>query len=231
MIAAIQESVRRRQITRVCHFTPERNLVHIAAGGEGILSTRQLKENERAAFTATDLLRLDRHPGHISCSIEFPNMWYFRRARDTDRVFRDWVVLLITPDVLAREGTAFCRRNAAAAAGALVEEGAEAFEAVYAPRVDGQRTWIRGGRHLPACPTDDQAEVLVPDRIPLHDILAIAIRDEEQGRKICSGLECLGLHADAFQYVVAPHFFGDPWTVSTAIRNGTRLPEHTWSPS
>lgn len=230
MIAEIATSAVRRQITRVCHFTPVRNLVHIATGDEGILSTLRLRQDERAAFTPTDLLRLDGYPGHISCSIEYPNMWYFRRVKGAERVFRSWAVLLITPEVLARTGTAFCARNAAAAGGALVGEGIAEFEALYAPRVNGQRTWIRGPRHLSACPTDDQAEVLVPDSIPPHAILAIGVRDSDHARAIASGLDCLGVRPDTFEYIVAPHFFGDPNTVSTAIRNGTRLLEGSWSP-
>lgn len=48
-----------RNITRLCHFTPARNLAHIAAGRVGILSTASLEDNERAAYNQTDIQRLE----------------------------------------------------------------------------------------------------------------------------------------------------------------------------
>jgi hypothetical protein len=49
---------------------------------------------------ATDQKRLDRHDNHISCSIEYPNAWYFRRVKDGDLPFTDWVILFIRPHYL-----------------------------------------------------------------------------------------------------------------------------------
>ena len=59
MIEAIRRDAERRGTTRLCHFTPSRNLQHIAANRAGILATGQLTNDERATFNPTDLLRLD----------------------------------------------------------------------------------------------------------------------------------------------------------------------------
>ena len=95
MNEAIQNDVLRRGITRLCHFTPSRSLAHILATGAGVLPTRLLKEEERLLFNPTDLQRLDGHVDHICCSIEYPNAWYLDRARATETLFRDWVILFV----------------------------------------------------------------------------------------------------------------------------------------
>jgi len=93
VIEAIRQEVAKRRIARLCHFTPSRNLAHIAAGEIGILATRNLQQDERSVLNPTDLQRLDGHTGYISCSIEYPNAWYLDRARAQDTLFRDWVIL------------------------------------------------------------------------------------------------------------------------------------------
>jgi hypothetical protein len=85
MNAAIKKKVRQRGVTRLCHFTPSRNLIHIASGVTGILATKKLEAEERKLYTPTDLLRFDGHAGFISCSLEYPNAWYFDKARGAIR--------------------------------------------------------------------------------------------------------------------------------------------------
>jgi hypothetical protein len=103
----IKIEVQRRGIARLCHFTPSRNLGHILSGTVGVLATERLEKDERHIFTPTDLERLDRHKGHISCSIEYPNAWYFDKARARDILFRDWVILFIHPKYLWMDETRF----------------------------------------------------------------------------------------------------------------------------
>lgn len=67
-----------REVSRICHLTPSRNLVHIATGSDGLLSTQALQTAERREFHQQDLERLDGYPDYISCSIEYPNAWYLR---------------------------------------------------------------------------------------------------------------------------------------------------------
>ena len=142
---SIRGSAARRGITRLCHFTPSRNLGHIAAGLQGILASRHLGDDEKATFNPTDLERLDGYPDHVCCSIQYPNAWYFRTARGQEPLFQEWVVLLIDPFYLWRTGTKFSPRNAAAMHGRLVGEGVHAFEALFAETVQGA-----GGSHVRA---------------------------------------------------------------------------------
>ena len=113
MIQALEEEVYRRNISRLCHFTPSRNLLHIAKGKQGILATSNLEARERAAYNPTDIERLDGRKGHICCSIEFPNIYYLDQCRTRESIFEGWVILLIRKDYLWQDGTLFCPRNAA----------------------------------------------------------------------------------------------------------------------
>jgi hypothetical protein len=171
-------------ISRLCHFTPSRNLAHIIAGRLGILATARLENSERNVFNATDLNRLDGHKNHICCSIEYPNGWYFSSTRSAEQLFKDWVVLLIKPDYLWQPDTLFCARNAAAGYGRYIQAGIAGFRLLYESSVigAGNRTIRRGPKHLPTCPTDNQAEVLIPDCIRLSDVFGIVVQNEDQAR-------------------------------------------------
>ncbi len=223
---AIRASVQGKNISRLCHFTPSRNLMHIAAGKSGILSTSTLEQAERATFNPTDLRRLDGQKSHICCSIEYPNAWYFDRARADNDLFPDWVVLFVDPKYLWQDGTLFCPRNAAAEYGRYISRGPYAFEAMFADEVvgTGRTIYRRTKEQRPACPTDQQAEVLVPDRIALADILGIGVKDEDQAMTERARLKATGVDPDMFRFYVAPHMF-KKYELSDAIKKGLRPPE------
>ena len=229
MNAAIKQSATQRQITRLCHFTPSRNLVHIAADPRGILATSHLEENERAAFNATDLARWDGHKGHICCSVQVPNAWYFRKARTEDRIFRDWVVLFIAPHYLWMDGTKFCHRNAAARGGRDVAAGHAAFEGMFAPRVVGayDREYIRAAERADCLPTDEQAEVLVPDQVVREDVLGIAVKDESQAKREVARLQMLKQQVP--RVVIVKDFFNADW-LSATLRSGSFPTEEEHDP-
>ena len=219
-IASIRASAAHRGITRLCHFTPSRNLGHIAEDRRGVLASQHLDDDEKAVFNPTDLKRLDGHPDHVCCSIQYPNAWYFRTVRGQERLFRDWVVLLIEAHYLWRAGTKFCPRNAAAGHGRLIGEGAKAFEALFAETVEGVHTYRRGPDHPASLPTDEQAEVLIPDHIQRQDVIGIVVRDDAQAGREVSRLELLG--RDPPPILVVPEFF-DPNALSRPLRAG-RIP-------
>ena len=216
-IGSIQASARRRGIMRLCHFTPSRNLGHIANDPHGILASQHLEQDEKTVFNPTDSKRLDGYPDHVCCSIQYPNAWYFRTVRGQERLFPDWVVLLIEAHYLWHTGTKFCPRNAAAQHGRLIGEGAEAFEALFADAVEGQRPLKRGPHHPLFLPTDEQAEVLIPDRIQRQDVIGIAVRDDMQARREVSRLKLLGQNPPSI--VIVPEFF-DPHALSHILRAG-----------
>lgn len=231
MISNIKQEVKRRGITRLCHFTPSRNLVHIMTGQRGILATKHLEQDERSVFTSTDLERHDRHEGHICCSIEYPNAWYFDRAKSRDDLFKDWVVLFIDPKYLWFQGTRFCRRNAASGYGSNVIEGERGFFEMFASSITGaySRNFARSPTHLDCCPTDNQAEVLIPDEVGISDILAIVVPTEIQAKKESVRLDMLGIPDSQYNLKVIPEIF-EPNKLKNFIRSGKRPKETLWTP-
>src|SRR5438094_853946 len=230
MISRIRQSAQQRGISRLCHFTPSRNLPHIAADKKGILATAKLEQDELAVFTTTDKQRFDGFTSHVSCSIEYPNAWYMARAQDNEQIFKDWVVLFIRPYYLWGDGTRFCPRNAAALGGSLVATGVEAFEALFQKSTRGayNRVLVRAQSHPDCCTTDDQAEVLVPDRIRLSDVIGVAVRSEAQAKREIARLRMLGVKNDVFRFVIAPTLF-QPHALSQTIRRGQRPAETPWN--
>ena len=225
MTGLIREKVTTRQITRLCHFTPSRNLLHIASDPNGILSTARLRTDEKAVFNATDIVRYDGFPDHVCCSIQYPNAWYFRTARNNENLFADWVVLFIKPDHLWAPGTKFSERNAAANRGTRVAEGGDAFDSMFRSEVPGAygRVFNRTSNHPSWLPTDEQAEVLIPDRVAREDILGVAVADESQAKREISRLKLM--RAVIPPIFVAPDFFR-PDRLSTQLRRGT-VPHET----
>lgn len=225
----IQQECICRRISRLCHFTPSRKLPHVIAGQTGILATSHLEKSELQVFDAVDLQRYDGHKSHICCSIEYPNMWYFSRARESEQIFKDWVVLLIKPDYLWKKGTLYCHRNASAGLGRYIKGGFEGFQLLYQDSSlgAGGKIFKRSSSHLLACPTDNQAEVLVPDCIPLSDIIGIVTRDDNQARNEICRLKLQKLKI-MLNFYVAPVFY-DKYAMSSAISNGVRPEEKLFS--
>lgn len=231
-VEGIRREVEWRKISRLAHFTPLRNLVHIATG-HGLLSTQYLTEHERSAFNQQDLERLDGYPDHISCSIEYPNAYYLRRkrleARGEERIFPDWVCLLIEPHHLWRESTLLCPHNAAGGRGVNVEGGLECFQAMFADEVVApQRSWPRGKQ--PDCsPTDAQAEVLVHRQIALGDVRAVVVETPEQAANTYAVLDQLEAPVEELPIIVAPGFYA-PTPLAVGLSRGLRPVESPWHP-
>lgn len=215
-----------RGITRICHFTPSRNFGQIVAGKMGVLATGRLASDDRNVFTPTDLRRLDGYTDHVCCSIEYPNAWYFERARSGETLFKDWVVLLVNPKYLYDPRTLFSPRNAAAEFGRHIMPGYDGFVRLYAKSVEGAygHTFTRSAQRLPSCPTDEQAEVLVPDVIELKDVLGIVVRSEEQADTEIVRLRLLGitdLEIKALRFLVIPEFW-EKYQLTAMLKDGRR---------
>jgi len=90
------------------------------------------------------------------------------------------------------------------------------------------KTFRRSANHLHCCPTDDQAEVLIPDQIHLKDILAVCVESETQVKDEIARLRLLGQPTANFKFLIAPLLF-DKYALSGMIRSGKRPPEISWS--
>lgn len=227
----IEAKAAARKISRLCHLTPFRNLLHIASG-DGLRSVAELEE-DRAAFDQQDLERLDERPDHISCSIEYPNVWYLRRrlgdATPLQRLFPDWVCLLVDPKYLWAPGTEFAPRNAAAGRGAQLRSGYDAFCDMYPTRVRGAYGRFYGRDRKPdACPTDDQAEVMIEKHVPLADASTIVFADVDQAARSVSALRLLQAPVERFKFLIAPSFFKTE--LSDMLRRGENPAETPWVP-
>lgn len=226
MIKSIEKEVQRRGITRLCHFTSSRNLAYILTESIGIRSTEDLRNDEHSILNSTDLRRLDGHEGHICCSIQYPNAWYLSKAMADEKLFKDWVILLIDCKYLWQSGTLFAPGNAATDRGGRICDGLEGFLSLFADSVEGTRgrRYIRTPSHLLCCPTDNQAEVLIPERINISDISAVVVRTESQAWNEIVRLELNGFIEQKPYFVIAPKLF-DKSALKEAISTGKLVKE------
>jgi ssDNA thymidine ADP-ribosyltransferase, DarT len=226
MYIDIEQQVVSRNITRLCHFTPSRNLPNILKNKIGILSTKDLKDDERAIYNPTDLQRLDGHTSYVCCSIEYPNPWYFDKAREREFIFKDWVVVFINPKYLWNTSTLFCPRNAASSSGRniILPSG---FDKLFAQQQGNQ---CRSATHLSCCPTDNQAEVLIQDKIHLSDISGVAVVSEDQARNEIARLNMLNISLEGIRFFIAPDLFQKK-ILSSKISSGVRIEETLYQAS
>lgn len=223
---SIREEAESRRICRLCHFTDSANLVSILSRDRGIRSTAFLQKAGIASSGHTDQRRLDGHPDHVCCSIQFPNAWCFSSIRE-GRGYAHGVVLFIEPLYLWQADTKFCPVNAATASGSLIGEGPDAFRGVFAETVKILRTFTRGPRHPDFLPTNEQAEVLVPNGIPRKHITGVAVRDEAQAEQEHCSLLDHGIAPPPL--VVVPEFY-EPQRLSDLLRVGKMPVETPWRP-
>ena len=219
---SIRKESTARGITRLCHFTQSRHLPQIIEPPGGLLSTKRLGEMNRP-FTPTDTVRRDGHPDHVCCSVQYPNGWYLRKAVGREQLFRDWVVLLLHPSYLWMDGTKFCDTNAATEMGRRIQAGIDAFNSLFADEVRIHGRCSTRDRK-PACvPTDDQAEVLIPDQVDRDAIIGLIVSSETQAQRESVRLDLLGLPMP--RTLIAPVLY-DPKELTRMLRSG-RLPDET----
>lgn len=218
---AIQQECNSREIARLCHFTQSRNMAHIFDDPYGLYSTRTLIEHDMP-HNPTDPGRYDGRDDLICCSIEYPNTYYFERARNKDPLFKDWVVLYIHPKHIWLQDTHFCPCNAAKECGSYIQNGLQGFQSLFAQTSPGI-PFTRNAGHLPAAPTDIQAEVLVADPISVESISGVAVQSDEQAQRELCRLRLQGISLDIPIYIV-PEFFHRA-TLSRSIQNGNRIAE------
>lgn len=217
-----------RGVTRLCHFTPNVNLVDILSDG-AIRPTADLARTPGVPYRPTDRQRIDGHPDKISCSVQYPNVHYMdQTANRPDLVhFPDRCVLLLDISLLDREGVLFAPTNAATGRGAGCRPGLDGFTALYAGtvhRAHGRRV-SRGLYHREACPTDEQAEVLIPGDITISHLLGVVLPTESAERNLLAQLRAVEIAFAPVPVNVAPQMF-DKALLSRVIRDGESFTEH-----
>jgi len=208
-----------RKITRLCHITRSQKALHILTSEDGIQAVDFL---DKSIYDANDDLRLDGRTDFVNCSIQYPNHWYWNKVKDKDPLFRNWVILLINPEIILLDTTEFCAFNAAAGKGAYIKKGYGAFKELFNNSVRGRN---RTANMLSCCPTDDQAEVLVYKNISRKDIIGVVVKDEDQAESE-SIKWFYNLNVPKLDIIIAPDLFNGQW--SNKVRQGTRPLEYKY---
>lgn len=196
-----------RGVTRLCHFTKLVRLTHILSSPNGILSSQNINND---ILSQTDPFRLDGRPGSVCCSIQYPNTWYLKKARerDQDHIFADWVVIFIDLDILGKRTIAFSPCNAAKGRGKYILDDINMLDQLYANVTTAGRR--RDSQLLSCCPTDDQAEILISGSIPRNFFTGFAVSNKERANHLYSIL-CVYSMEDV-PIVIAPDLFSTAWS-------------------
>ena len=165
----IQNMIKKRGVTRLCHMTEVDNLLSILENHTGILANDYLSED---FCHRNDMDRLDGKTDYISTSIQYPNVWYYNYKKNLG----DWCVIFIDVAICRRENTLFCPVNAATGRGAYLGAGVNSLRHSFGDNVKGR---LRPKNMLTCCPTDDQAEVMIFKQIPISYITGIAFETME----------------------------------------------------
>ncbi len=181
-MAGIRDEIQRRGVSRLCHFTPIANLPSIFGRG-GVHSVVQARELE-ISLRRMDAGRWDGQLGHVSLSVQFPNAFLMRRyghvpipGRLTER-WEPTAVLEIEPNSVDWTNALFSPVNAATASGEYLGASAAHFRSLFARAVPNPSCPPRQQHHPPSCPTDLQAEVMIPGGVPVEAIRRVFVERE-----------------------------------------------------
>ena len=171
-----------RGVTRLCHFTKLQSFTHIITSQEGILSSNFISQDTKNVL---DSARYDGELDYICCSIQYPNSWFLKDAmkRNTDQIFKDFIVLYIDLNILNERETKYCPCNASRKNGAYICSDMDNIDSIFA---DVVRTckYPRTLKMLQCCPTDGQAEILIKGNIPLKYITGIAVGNQDVASRV-----------------------------------------------
>ena len=215
----LQAEIRRRGISRLCHFTPITNLPSIFGRG-GVHSVLQARELG-IPLRLMDGERSDGRLGHVSLSIQFPNAFLMRNyghVRIPDHPKERWIptaVLDIGPTSVDWTHALFSPVNASTASGAHQGSSTAQFRELFAREVPNRKSPTRSQRHPPSCPTDLQAEVMVAGGVPVQAIRRVFVERERDEREVRAMRPPVSV-------VRWPEIFR-PESLSAAIRRGELL--------
>lgn len=204
----------KRHVSRLCHFTKLKSLSHILSSEEGVLASNSIRSDVK---DVVDTQRYDGELEHVCCSIEYPNSWFLKKAiqRDTDRIFKEWVVIFISLDILNHRNAKFCSCNAAKCSGKYIFDDAQNIYTLFEKTVNGRP---RSSKMLPCCPTDDQAEILINKNIPRDFIVGIAVGNKEIAERVYAML--LTYKVNNIPIYLSPNILSTDW--SQMVRLGQK---------
>lgn len=186
-----QKEIASRGIEHLIHFTPTINLLSIFEQGKllsrALLERFDIDQTDIFDYVEfTDDIRFD-DKSYINLSIQHPNSFLFSRFRqktaDESHVY--WCVLKIDKKYIYNADTLFSVTNAANSYNKRnvgVTGDINKFRMMFANSLPivtsySSRTITRNGLK-DKYPTDEQAEVLVKNEIPVSDILQVCFKDD-----------------------------------------------------
>lgn len=189
----VREYIIRRGITRLCHFTKSVSLPYIFNNELGIKSVKLL-EAEGIEVKKNDYNRYDGKTDYLSCSIQYPNMYYFDIIRNNDELFKEWVVLLLNPLIMECENTLFCQTNAAFRSGRFLKYGLDGLVEMFLERSTiGNHLQDRTTEMPINTPTDAQAEVMIYSNIAVSNIIGMVCPTLAQANREFNRFEQMGI--------------------------------------
>lgn len=189
----IAEYARQRGISEILHFTTNKGALGIFASG-AVRPRSELGADKYLEHIYTpncaDRTKDIEWTGYVSLSISRVNNRMLSSSENwhsTDDVW--WVVLALDVSLLADPGVHFVTTNNTYTDCLRRGTGVDGLRALFAPSVEwgwyGYRKTRYGG--MPeAWPTDPQAEVLYPGQIPVSQLRAVYVREEEHADTVSS---------------------------------------------
>lgn len=187
-----QKEITERGIEHLIHFTPTINLLSIFEQGK-LLSRALLEQfdiDQTDIFDYiefTDEIRFD-DKSYINLSVQHPNSFLFNRFRNktANEHHIYWCILKIDKKYIYQADTMFSVTNAANSHNKKnvgVTGDIAKFRMLFAnslPIVTSYNSRTITRNNLKSkYPTDEQAEVLVKNEIPVSDILQVCFKDEQ----------------------------------------------------
>lgn len=208
-----------RGVNRLCHFTKFQSLTHIIPSEAGVLASSSIRQDTK---NVTDKERYDNELDYVCCSVQYPNSWFLKRAmqNNTDKIFKDWVVLYVDLSILNCKTAKFCPFNASKGSGAYINGNMEEVESIFATSVP-TFSYPRSPKMLASCPTDGQAEILIKESIPREYIIGIATGNEDVAKRVYAMLKMYGV--EQIPVYVAPDVITPNW--SNMIKNSRKPDE------
>jgi hypothetical protein len=205
-----------RGVTRLCHFTKFQSLTHIITSDEGILASSSIRQDTK---NVTDKERYDNELDYVCCSVQYPNSWFLKRAmqNNTDKLFKDWVVLYIDLNILNYKLSKFCQCNASKSCGAFINDNIEEVELIFKTSLP-TFSYPRSQKMLNSCPTDGQAEIMIKDSIPSEYFIGIATGNEDVAARVYAMFKVYGV--EQIPIYIAPDVITPKW--SKMVKDGRR---------
>lgn len=198
-----KQFIEERGITRLCHFTKIKNLPYILGKYDGIdngiLATEYIDDR---VCEVNDQHRLDGRRDYVCTSIEYPNLkfFYVSQKNSKDSNFRDWVVLLINPEIIGNTAL-FSKYNAALERGKYIKKGISSFRELF------DNFDVRPMLLPDNITTNDQAEVLISQKIPVEAIYGVVFKDKSVADAEKIRLKLCGVNTENLKFYICEEMF------------------------